>query len=69
MTTAHKAERTGAWRTSSHSGGGNECVEVAPTREGCLVRDSKQPGGTRLAVSRQAWAAFTRHVKDPVAVG
>jgi hypothetical protein len=67
MTNAHDIGLTGPWRTSSRSGGGNECVEVAPTRDGCLVRDSKQPDGTRLAVGRQAWAAFTRHGKDPVA--
>ena len=69
MTIAHDSRLTGRWRTSSYSGGGNECVEVAQTREGCLVRDSKQPDGTRLAVSRQAWAAFTRHVKNPLAIG
>jgi hypothetical protein len=34
-----------------------------------LVRDSKQPEGTRLAVGRQAWAAFTRRVRDNMAVG
>ena len=69
MTTAHDSGLTGPWRTSSYSGGGNECVEVAQTRGGCLVRDSKQPDGTRLAVNRQAWAAFTRHVKNPMATG
>jgi hypothetical protein len=69
MMTAHDTELGGPWRTSSRSGGGNECVEVAQTREGCLVRDSKQPDGTRLAVCREAWAAFTHHVKDPSAVG
>ncbi len=69
MTTAYVTELTGPWRTSSRSTGGNECVEVAQNRESCLVRDSKQPDGTRLAIGRQAWAAFTRRVKDPIAVG
>jgi Domain of unknown function (DUF397) len=69
MTTAHDSGLTGPWRTSSHSGGGNECVEVAQSRESCLVRDSKQPDGTRVAVSSQAWVSFTRHVKDPTAIG
>lgn len=68
MTTAHETELTGPWRTPRRSGGGNECVEVAQTRESCLVRDSKQPDGTRLTIGRQAWAAFTRHVKDRMAV-
>jgi hypothetical protein len=67
MTTAQDTELTGPWRTSSRSTGGNECVEVAQTRESCLVRDSKQPDGMRLAVSCRDWAAFTRNVKDYMA--
>ena len=63
MTTTPGLRLTGPWRTSSRSTGGNECVEVAQTRDSCLVRDSKQPDGTRLAVGRQAWTAFTRHLK------
>jgi hypothetical protein len=63
MTTAYDSRLTGPWRTSSYSGGGNECVEVAQTWKSCLVRDSRQPDGTRLTVSRQAWTAFTHHVK------
>jgi hypothetical protein len=69
MTTARDAQLTGPWRTSSRSGGGNECVEVGPTGEGCLIRDSRQPDSTCLAVGRQAWAAFIRHVNDDMAVG
>jgi hypothetical protein len=68
MTTAQDTELTGPWRTSSRSTGGNECVEVAQTRESCLVRDSKQPDGMRLAVTRRDWAEFTRGLKDRVAV-
>jgi hypothetical protein len=64
MTTTHDTELTGPWRTSSRSTGGNECVEVAQERASCLVRDSKQPDGTRLTVAPQAWAAFTRRVKE-----
>jgi len=67
MTTARDTELTGPWRTSSRSTGGNECVEVAQTRERCLVRDSKQPNGRRLSVGRQAWAAFTRNLKNHMA--
>jgi len=59
---------TAPWRTSSHSTGGNECVEVAQAREGCLIRDSTQPDGARLAVSGQAWAAFTSRVRDHRAI-
>jgi hypothetical protein len=63
MTTTHDTGLTVPWRTSTRSGGGNECVEVAQTRDSCLVRDSKQPDGIRLAVGRQTWIVFTRHLK------
>ena len=68
MTTVQDTHPTAPWRTSSHSTGGNECVEVAQARENCLIRDSTQPGGTRLAVSSRAWAAFTLRVKDQRAI-
>ena len=68
MTTAHDNELTRPWRTPRRSTSGNECVEVAQTRESCLVRDSKQPDGTCLPVGRSAWARFTRRIKDGTAV-
>ena len=68
MTTESEARLTGPWRTSSRSTGGNECVEVAQTRESCLVRDSKQPAGTWLSVGRHAWAGFTGRIKDGTAI-
>jgi hypothetical protein len=53
------------WRKSSHSGGnGGQCVEVArnlPAR--VAVRDSKDPDGPRIVVTRAAWAAFVDRVK------
>ncbi len=63
MTTAQDPALTRPWRTSSHSTGGNDCVEVAQDGTCCLVRDSKDPAGARLAVSVQAWAALTRDIK------
>lgn len=63
MTTARDANLTRPWRKSSRSTGGQDCVEVAQTPGSCLVRDSKNPDGMNLAVSRQAWAAFTRRIK------
>jgi len=68
MTTAPEARLTGPWRKSSRSTGGNDCVEVAQTRESCLVRDSKQPAGTCLSVGRHAWEGLTRRIKDGTAV-
>ncbi len=46
------------WRTSSHSGSGSACVEVASARAGVLVRDSKNANGPLLAVTTTAWLAF-----------
>jgi len=68
MTTPHDTELTAPWRTSSRSTGGNECVEVAQTQRNCLVRDSTQPHGTRLALDSHAWVAFTHRLKDKIAV-
>ncbi|GAA3377574.1 DUF397 domain-containing protein [Streptomyces sannanensis] len=51
-----------AWFKSSYSGSsGDNCVEVAVPSEAVLVRDSKDIGLRPLAVSREAWAAFTMH--------
>jgi hypothetical protein len=68
MNTEPDARLTSPWRTPSRSTGGNDCVEVAQTRESCLVRDSKQPDGTRLPVGRDVWATFTQGIKNGTAV-
>jgi hypothetical protein len=47
-----------AWRTSSYSPNGGNCVEVAPAPDGVLVRDSKDPAGPTLAVTTERWHAF-----------
>ncbi|MBN3928194.1 DUF397 domain-containing protein [Streptomyces verrucosisporus] len=52
------------WRSSTHSGGNNECVEVADDVPGIVpVRDSKRPAGPVLGVSPDAWAAFLDHLR------
>ncbi|MFI1565147.1 DUF397 domain-containing protein [Streptomyces sp. NPDC020490] len=49
-----------AWFKSSYSGSsGDNCVEVAVRTEAVLVRDSKDTGRRALALSREAWSAFT----------
>ncbi|MFF3939087.1 DUF397 domain-containing protein [Streptomyces phaeofaciens] len=49
------------FRKSSYSGQQGNCVEVAATvGDGRAVRDSKQPGGPLLTVSREGWQAFLR---------
>jgi len=48
----------GMWRKSSHSGGGNDCVEIASVAVGTAVRDSKNPNGPRLSFGTAGWATF-----------
>jgi hypothetical protein len=45
------------WRRASFSGSGNNCVEVATGASHILVRDSKNPDGPRLRLSRAAFTA------------
>ena len=68
MTTPRDTRLTRPWRKSSRSTGGQDCIEVAQTRESCLVRDSKQPAGTCLSVGRHAWEGLTRRIKDGTAI-
>ncbi|HEV7933544.1 MAG TPA: DUF397 domain-containing protein [Actinomadura sp.] len=52
------------WRTSSHSGSGDQCVEVATLGSGHhAVRDSKDVTGPLLLFSPRGWRAFVRAVK------
>lgn len=55
---------TATWRKSSHSGGtGGECVEVASGPRCIGVRDSKDPGGGHLALSRDAFRVLVAELK------
>lgn len=51
------------WRKSSHSGGDNNCVEVAGTGTAITVRDSKNPRGGMLSFTPVGWKAFTRNIR------
>ncbi|MBV9160799.1 MAG: DUF397 domain-containing protein [Pseudonocardiales bacterium] len=56
--------RNTQWRTSSHSAGGNACVEVADLPDGHrAVRDSKDRSGPALTFTAAEWAAFTAGVR------
>lgn len=53
-----------AWRTSTYSNNGGSCVQVAHGAPGLVaVRDSKDPGGPKLAFTSQQWMLFTSTVK------
>ena len=53
------------WRKSSYSGTQGNCVEVAANLTAIVaVRDSKNPDGAALIVSRPAWAAFVASLRN-----
>jgi hypothetical protein len=53
------SELAGAvWRKSSHSGAGNDCVEIALVESGAGIRDSKNPQGSALVFGPTQWSAF-----------
>jgi hypothetical protein len=57
-----------AWYKSSHSSQDGNCVEVARNMPGQVaVRDSKNPDGTPLVVSREAWKRFVRRLRPGAA--
>jgi hypothetical protein len=52
------------WRKASYSGnGGGSCVEVGNAARVVLVRDTTDREGGMLAVSAEAWQAFTDGLK------
>lgn len=52
------------WRKSSHSGGQTgQCVEVAQVPGIVGIRDSKNPAGPHLVVSRAALARLVGQIK------
>ena len=53
------------WRTSTRSGEGGQCVQVAHVAEQQLVavRDSKNPAGGTLCFDREAFAGFVEGIK------
>ncbi|MFE4371233.1 DUF397 domain-containing protein [Streptomyces sp. NPDC056835] len=58
-------EVVGPYRTSSHSGQNNNCVEVAPTANGGRsVRDSKDRTRPSLHFTATQWQSFLTGAKD-----
>jgi Domain of unknown function (DUF397) len=61
-------DKFAGWRTSSYSGDGNSCVEVASRRDGASpavgVRDTKRHGrGPVLEFSAAAWQEFLGRIR------
>ncbi|AXG79992.1 DUF397 domain-containing protein [Streptomyces paludis] len=54
-----------AWRKSSYSGSGGDCVEVADlaSTTSAAVRDSKTPHGAALTSPVGSWSSFVTSLK------
>lgn len=53
-------ERIVEWRTSSYSGGGNDCVEVGFIDAAPVVRDSKHRDGGVIRIESAQWQEMLR---------
>ncbi|MGH3390591.1 MAG: DUF397 domain-containing protein [Actinomadura sp.] len=52
------------WRKSRRSGNGNDCVEVANLDQVVAVRDSKNPDGPKLTLTRTDWRTLVTSIRD-----
>lgn len=53
-----------AWRKSTYSANGTECIEVADSLPGFVsVRDSKNADSQELTFGPAEWTRFTGHLK------
>ncbi|MFI8802814.1 DUF397 domain-containing protein [Micromonospora chalcea] len=53
-----------SWKKSRRSlAGDNNCVEVRLTPHFTAVRDSKNPDGSRLYFTKEAWMTFVSTLK------
>ncbi|WUI01628.1 DUF397 domain-containing protein [Spirillospora sp. NBC_00431] len=65
MTNLQRELTAAAWRKSSHSGSGDQCVEVAPLSSDLrAVRDSKNPAGPALVLTTPAWRSLLSAIKE-----
>ena len=63
MTAQQDEYATAAWRKSSASMDGGECVEVAPWDSFVLVRDSRNRERGLLKVTGDQWRGFLEHIR------
>jgi len=59
LTRANEPER---WRRSSHCSDGG-CVEVGNVGDLMVIRNSTDPDGPRLRLTRARWSAFVAELK------
>ncbi len=62
-TTCYNGFVTSEWTRSSYCTGGT-CVEVAPTHNGVLLRDGKNPHQPPSRFTRAEWAGFLKAIKS-----
>ncbi|WP_431958100.1 DUF397 domain-containing protein [Nocardia lijiangensis] len=55
-----------SWRTSSYSGAGENCVEVAPEDGAVHLRHSKRPADGIITFDVAAWSRFVHEVRGLV---
>jgi Domain of unknown function (DUF397) len=65
LTTREPTDHRGiTWRKSNRSNAGNDCVEIARTRAGIAIRDSKNPHQPHLTLSTEAFANLLADIKQ-----
>ena len=52
------------WRKARRSMGNGECVEVAPSCLGIVIRDSRKPDGSILQYRSTVWMSFVQEAKQ-----
>lgn len=56
------------FQPSSYTGGGSNCLEVAPHTDGVVIRDSKDPSGPTIEFTHDQWARFIEETRQSHAV-
>jgi hypothetical protein len=65
----HVDSERGNWRKSSYTVSAGNCVEVADLGDVIGVRDSKDPDGPVIHLTRAAWRAFVDAVTQEELAG
>ncbi|KAB7834685.1 DUF397 domain-containing protein [Streptomyces mobaraensis] len=67
VSTPYSALSIAAWRSSTHSGNGGQCLQVPVEKVPGLmpVRDSKRPDRATLTFPDAAWTRFVAAMTEP----